>query len=325
MPKVSVIVPVYNAEKTIERCVRSLLSQTLQDIEIIFVDDCSTDNSYKKLQELTENDNRCILMRNNKNEGPAKSRQKGLEAASADYFICCDSDDWAESTWIENLYNKAISEKADITWCDFDKNDGSSWKTIQQKPAQDTTHIDRNEEITALMLNKRQGSLWNHLIKRKMLKNVYVWPNSRMAEDFALLIQFYIASNVLSYIPLSLYHYDYNEQSLSNVAANQSDKKLISQAKELAASGSVVEQILTRHSLNEIFKEEIIFRKFFAKRWLLPALHTAADCRKIWRPLHSDINIKLFTCKYISASDKITALLCLFGIYPALRKLIRKR
>lgn len=107
MPKISIIVPVYNAENTIERCAKSLMEQTMQDIEIIFVDDCSTDDSLARIRQLTKDDDRCKVLHNEHNMGCTSSRRVGLQKATGDYVIACDADDWVESDFCETLYNKA--------------------------------------------------------------------------------------------------------------------------------------------------------------------------------------------------------------------------
>lgn len=106
MPKISIIVPVYNAERAIERCAKSLMGQTLQDVEIIFVDDCSTDGSFAIITQLTKDDNRCVMLHNKVNMGCPSSRKVGLKAATGDYIIACDADDWVEPDFCETLYNQ---------------------------------------------------------------------------------------------------------------------------------------------------------------------------------------------------------------------------
>lgn len=108
MTKVSVIVPVYNAEHTVGRCWKSLASQTERDIEVVFVDDCSTDGSLQLLQGFAEADSRCRVVRNERNGGPALARKVGLAAATGEYVIGCDADDYAEPDAMECLLEAAV-------------------------------------------------------------------------------------------------------------------------------------------------------------------------------------------------------------------------
>ena len=124
MPKVSIIIPVFNAEKYLEKCLDSLVNQTLEDIEIICIDDGSTDNSLEILKTYEQKDKRIkVLQQTNKKQGAA--RNYGIREAIGEYIGFVDSDDWAELDMFEKLYNKAISTDSDITMCkviDYNEN-----------------------------------------------------------------------------------------------------------------------------------------------------------------------------------------------------------
>ena len=123
MPKVSIIVPVYGVEKYIERCARSLFEQTLDDIEYLFIDDCTPDKSIEilknVLKDYPQRKDQVIIHRMEKNSGQAAVRKWGMIKATGDYTIHCDSDDWVDVTMYEKMYNKAIEEKSDLVICDF--------------------------------------------------------------------------------------------------------------------------------------------------------------------------------------------------------------
>lgn len=113
MIKVSIIVPVYNVEKYISKCLYSLTNQTLEDIEIICINDGSTDNSLKLLENFKNKDSRIIVI-NQKNSGQSAARNKGIEAAKGEYIGFVDSDDWVELNFFEKLYNSAKRTDSDI-------------------------------------------------------------------------------------------------------------------------------------------------------------------------------------------------------------------
>lgn len=113
MAKVSVVIPVYNVEKYLERCLDSLLSQTLEDIEIICINDGSTDKSLDILHKYAEKDERITVI-NQKNKGMSYSRNKGLEVATGEYVGFVDSDDYIDKDYYEKLYSVATSYDADI-------------------------------------------------------------------------------------------------------------------------------------------------------------------------------------------------------------------
>ena len=116
MPKVSVIIAVYGAEKYIERCARSLFEQTLNDIEYIFVDDCSPDKSIEilisVLDDYPHRKKQVRIIRNHSNLGVGGTRTVGMKAATGDYLIHCDPDEGVEHNMYELLYNKAIEDKS---------------------------------------------------------------------------------------------------------------------------------------------------------------------------------------------------------------------
>ena len=122
-PKVSVIIPVYNVEKYMEKCCRSLFGQTLENMEFIFVDDCTPDNSISViesvLQEYPQRKSQVKITHHDKNRGLPSARNTGLGLAQGNYIIHCDSDDWVAPFMYEKMYARAVAENADIVWCDI--------------------------------------------------------------------------------------------------------------------------------------------------------------------------------------------------------------
>ncbi len=116
MPKVSVIIPVYNTEKYLRQCLDSVINQTLTDIEIICVNDGSTDNSTNILNEYANNDSRIIVL-SQKNSGAAIARNNGINNAIGDYLYFIDSDDYVDTTFLEKMYSKSLKYNADICLC----------------------------------------------------------------------------------------------------------------------------------------------------------------------------------------------------------------
>ena len=113
MSKVSVIIPVYNTEKFLRKCLDSVCNQTLQDIEIICINDCSTDGSLEILREYAGKDNRIKLIELFENGGAAKARNIGIDIAHGEYIGFVDSDDFVDLDFYEKLYNKAVETGAD--------------------------------------------------------------------------------------------------------------------------------------------------------------------------------------------------------------------
>ncbi len=120
IPKVSIIIPVYNVEKYLKECLNSVVNQTLKEIEIICVDDGSTDNSLSILEEYAKKDNRINLLKQ-ENSGAGAARNKGLDSARGEYIYFLDSDDFLELNAIEILYNQIAKNQADICFFKFYK------------------------------------------------------------------------------------------------------------------------------------------------------------------------------------------------------------
>lgn len=123
MPKVSVIIPVYNASKFLERCCNSLFSQSLDDMQFIFVDDCSIDNSVEivkdVLMQYPNRQNQVKIVRQTTNQGVSIARQRGLEESMGEFVIHCDADDMMDSNMYQVMYEEAIKQNAEIVFCDF--------------------------------------------------------------------------------------------------------------------------------------------------------------------------------------------------------------
>lgn len=171
MADISIIVPIYNAEKFIRKCVDSLLNQTKKEIEFILINDGSTDSTHDILK--TYKDKRIKYFKN-KNQGIGKTRNFGIEKATGKYIIFIDSDDYIEPTTCEDLYTKAIKEKADVVVCDFFKvYDDGSQEDINL-PSFKTSKLKDNPNI----LIDINLSPWNKIYSTKLIKD----NNIRFAE-----------------------------------------------------------------------------------------------------------------------------------------------
>ena len=206
MPLVSIIVPVYNAERHLHRCVDSILSQTLEDFEIILVNDGSTDSSAAICDEYAKWDSRVKVLHKS-NGGVASARQAGIDIAIGKYSIHADSDDWVEPTILEEMYGRAIAESADMVICDFVVVWSDKREVARQQLKQQPNH---DECLKSLLQGKIMGSLWNKLIRTSLYKKFDI----RFAEGINYCEDYIICVNLLSqnikveYINRPLYNYD---------------------------------------------------------------------------------------------------------------------
>ena len=220
-PQISVIVPVYGAEKYLKRCLDSLRNQTLYDFEIILVDDGSKDNSGVICDEYAVKDSR-IKVFHKENGGVASARQCGLDNAVGEYVIHVDPDDWVESTMLEEMLEKAIQESSDMVICDFVKNRKSDAVYVSQKPKSLNPQC-----VMCELFQNLHGACWNKLIRRSLFNdfNISFPSNLIVWEDLFVCINLTMHNIRISYLPKAFYHYDcfVNENSIVN---ELSDRKL---------------------------------------------------------------------------------------------------
>ena len=211
MVKVSVIVPVYNVEKYIGRCLDSLVNQTLKDIEIIVVNDGSPDNSQKIIDKYVKKYNN-IKSYVKKNGGLSDARNYGLKYAQGEYISFIDSDDYVDKTMLEKMYNKAKDNNFDMVVCDLDMvlDDG---KFIQNV----SSNIDRdiyNNEIKKYMVNL-YPSAWNKLYKRTLFDNEVYFKKGIWFEDVEFIYRLIPYVKSIGIVDDKLYHYVQREGAIT--------------------------------------------------------------------------------------------------------------
>ena len=208
MPKVSVIVPIYNVEKYLEKCINSLLSQTLEDIQIILVNDGSKDNSGNIAREYEKNNKNRIIYVEKENGGLSDARNYGLKYATGDFIAFLDSDDYIEKNAYEEMYNKAIEENADYVECDF------IWE-FPNKIRVDKQYPYKNKKE---MLSFVRVVAWNKLIKRQLIiDNNLEFPKGFRYEDVEFTYKLIPFVNKFAYVDKPFIHYVQREGSIANV------------------------------------------------------------------------------------------------------------
>ncbi len=217
MYKVSVIVPIYGVEKFIERCAESLMRQTLKEVEYVFVDDSTLDNSMAILQSVLNRyphrKQDVKVIRHEHNKGLPAARNTGLTCASGEYIYHCDSDDYMEYDMLEEMYDAAIDNSADIVWCDwylsFEKNE-----RYMKQPSFSTPF----EALKGMLGGAMKYNVWNKLVKRELyLDNQIFFPEGYgMGEDMTMIMLFTCSTKV-AHVPQAFYHYvKLNTEAFSN-------------------------------------------------------------------------------------------------------------
>lgn len=232
-PKVSIIVPVYNVEKYLERCINSLRNQSLEDIEIILVDDSSTDSSLAICENAAKEDER-IKVLHKVNEGAGMARNAALMIATGDYIGFADSDDFVEKDMYKTLYEKAEKYKSDLVMSGvlfvdgnmFSEKGGCIRKTYFDKD----THFETEEELKELRMgivgalpedaddSKYGMSIWKNLFRHQIIKeNNIVFQSERemLSEDALFMVDYISCIRKATGINEAFYNYCRNGESIS--------------------------------------------------------------------------------------------------------------
>ena len=258
--KVSILVPIYNVEKFFSRCLESLFNQTYQNIEYVFVNDCTPDNSMVVLQNFMEKyPSRAKLVRiieNTNNCGIAIVRNTLIKNATGDYVLFVDSDDWIEEDMVEKLVDKAIQTDADVVGCDYYEDYPN--KAVLFKQHYPT---DRIEAMKAMTLLKIKGVLWKLLIRHDLIvkNNLSFIPEIHFGEDYIFCCKLFFYAKSISNVDEALYHYvQYNP---NNYCSSNSDKRIQSFAKAI----KTVETFYRENGILDMVNTELLQRKFLCK------------------------------------------------------------
>ena len=204
LPIISIIVPVYNTERYLSECLNSIIAQTYQNIEIVIVDDASTDNSCRIITEFQRRDDRIKCFRHEKNGGISKARNTGLKHSTGTYIAWCDSDDVLHPQYIEYLYTILIDEDADFVECQCVSDYEFSPSVFHEHF--DTTVVvgDRIDFIQRYATHQLQTSLWSKLQKRELFDG-FCFPLGRIYEENYFYAAVHTRINRAAYSSATLY------------------------------------------------------------------------------------------------------------------------
>ena len=211
MIKVSIIVPVYNVEKYLKDCLESLINQTLKNIEIICINDGSSDASLNILREYEKRDSRIIVV-DKKNEGQSIARNIGIDLAQGEYIGFVDSDDWVDEDYFEKLYNSAIKNECDIACAGYKYYKKNKFNVRKNYEAELLCMTVR-EKVRLDNLPK-DNYIWNKIYKRSVWNDLGVkFQPSRFYEDIALVIKLLHKMGKMVVVPDTYYIYRANPNS----------------------------------------------------------------------------------------------------------------
>lgn len=210
--KLSIIVPVFNTEKYLSECLNSLINQTLKSIEIICVDDGSTDNSLSILEKFHSKDERVKII-HQENFGVSVARNNGIAMAQGEYIGLVDSDDWVDADFFEKLYNASQKFGAEVVAGDFLWHKGNLQKP-KMKYKEEKFYTETSEKVKNALIPKL-NYIWNKIYKRESLLKLNIpFEKDRYYEDMIWLVQVIYYMHGFATVPNTFYHYRRHSESI---------------------------------------------------------------------------------------------------------------
>lgn len=267
MPKVSVVIPVYGVEKYIERCARSLFEQTLDDIEYIFVNDCTKDRSIDILNEVINDyparKQQIRIVHHEKNKGLPFARQSGWQVATGEYIANCDSDDWVDLNLYEMMYKEAIEKNADIVVSDimFVRED-----VTDRICGLRDVNASKEDVIKDMMYMRILWCIWNKLFRRELLAQLEEFPQKYMAEDMAVTLPLYNMCDVIAYCQSACYFYNVRTDTASHQTLLEG---VVRNYKDVVDNLAIVRRHYSKYTQGT-YRRPLYFLLYNFKMWLLP-------------------------------------------------------
>lgn len=216
MSKVSVIVPVYNAEKYLREAIESVLNQTYTDFELLLINDRSTDKSREICEEYSKKDERIILLENDtENHGPGPTRNIGLDNATGDFIYFMDADDWIDKSLLEICIDRMSETNADIVQfgIEYEQDGGKESKVYYNKGKDLLTRNDIKNDFLNFW-NENRLAITLHLFRKDTVKTIR-FENIISGEDVSYVTDALAKTQIIAYIPKALYYYRYVAGSTS--------------------------------------------------------------------------------------------------------------
>ena len=306
-PLISVIVPVYKAEKYMHKSIDSILGQTLQDIEVLLIDDGSPDESGRICDAYEAKDSR-VRVFHKENGGVSSARQCGLDNARGKYLIHADPDDWTETDMLAELYRKAEEEEADMVICDFFWDSGNLSSVCRQQPPA----LDSDSVLTSLFQGIH-GSCWNKLVKTEVFRVYDVGFSDGLSFCEDLMINARLLRNPLrvAYLNKPFYHYvqHVNQNSISrsySQAVYEYDKALAEAIAEVV-KGTKAEQAA-----------DIYMQTMAVQRAFFSGYFTSAEFRDRFR----DSRNHVINARHFGAVTRIAFYLSCIGMYRPIYRMM---
>lgn len=212
---ISIVVPVYNVEKYIEKCIVSIINQTYTNIEIIIVNDGTKDNSLEVIKKYINNDKR-IRVINQENAGLSEARNTGIKNALGQYILFVDSDDFIDKKMVEKMYKKLQEDNSQIVMCNICRWDYLKDEELgfRENYYGEKEIFNNDEAVRALLLNKINGYAWNKLYDINLFKNIR-YIKGILFEDMFTTFDLILKTNQVSVVKDKLYYYVSRDDSIT--------------------------------------------------------------------------------------------------------------
>lgn len=247
---VSVIIPVYNGEKYLNECIKSICKQTYKNIEVIIIDDGSTDDTHNICDSWAAKDSRIIVIHKN-NEGVSAARNDGIKRSTGKYLYFCDSDDLVNKNCIEVLHRAITNSNADMALCTY-----ADISEYNREPIEKLTSstVDGDNILLLIMSDKRYaGYLWNKMFRRDMINGIRFDTRLKYCEDLVFCLKYLEKVNYGVMVSESLYYYRDNPSGAMNQSFNVNRLSYI-------LSQEFVCDYLLKHCTNEEIKKTEHYR-----------------------------------------------------------------
>lgn len=326
--KVSFAVAIYNVAAYVEECVRSLYEQTLDNIEIILVDDCTPDNSIeialKALEDYPARKSQVKVVRHEQNQGLSRTRQDGILAASGEYVIVIDGDDYVDRRMAALMYAKASETGADMVICDF-------YRVTEDRLVVDTQVpngvIGYGENVRQDLINRRRPPFhWTKLVSRSLyVDNDIVWPQGNLGEDTVFTVVTAYYAKRIAHVKEPLYYYRYIASSISH--GKQTEDVCLRQYNDSIKNFTIAWHFLDCKGEGEKYKRGDIIYKIRIKNRLLPMVDKC-KYRRLWWNTYPEVNKVILLgnkCYKPTCREWLWVFAIMTGLYPWQKKRLRSR
>ena len=325
--KVSFIVAVYKVAEYIERCVRSIYEQTLEDIEIILVDDCTPDNSIeiakRVLEDYPQRASQMKVLRHEKNTGLKGVRKDGVKVAEGEYVIFVDGDDYLDVRMGEMMYSKAIEEEAEMVICGFwwYRKDGRFFRMPLGIDSLESTQKIKDATFD------RMGwpNVWCRMVKRTLLQSdEMIWPKESHPEDVVIsTVSTYYAKKIACVIE-PLYHYCYNKDSIT---FQSSEEGVLRKYREFLINNEQIVDFYKQKGIFERNQRGLVVNMMYTRNELL-MLTRKRKYRKMWKETYPELNKIMMSGNEMFSStyrEKVWYISIMLGLFPLFKRVLVSR